>query len=286
MLLNEVLDMHSDVDADVLVEHLEAAMVLELFGGLRGVAGAAAGAIKGAVKGAATTARNAYNDGEVKTLLTQLDKYKQQLRGLIQNNPHAFSGNQAAQPAQRRVDPSLRQAVRADQISAKQQAQGPRVAQPLSNIARREQQAGSVYPARRRLSGNDLRKDMESRDEQRKKVAKAAAAGMQAQPQTQPRVKPHIKLKAPRPHMEGYVPDTEILNELLGGLGGVFGAAKGAVQGAVKGAVQGASNSYAKGEAKIILNKMIDILSRLKERGYQPPPELLRDFKTLQQAAQ
>jgi hypothetical protein len=290
MLLNEVLDIHSDVDADVLVEHLETAMVMELFGGLRGVAGAAAGAVKKGMD----TARNAYNDGEVKSLLSQLDKYKQQLRGLIQNNPHAFAGNQATTvPAPRRVDPAMRQAVRTNQIAAKQQARGPQVEQPLTNIARREQQAGSVYPARRRLSGNDIRDMDQARAkaaEEKRAVPGAAPEMMQRRgmvsnataPGVRPQRKPHIKLKSPRAHMEGYTPDVEILNELLGGLGGVFGAAKDAV----KSAGRGIGNSYAKGEAKIILNKMISILSQLKERGYQPPPELLRDFKTLQQAAQ
>lgn len=103
MLLQEVLSdrrpTHVPVDAKLISEQLEAIIVSELWGGLAGLASGAAGAVKAVgakAKEAGQAVAGAYQQGELKALLSKFDAYKQQLIELIQNNPQAFATESAS----------------------------------------------------------------------------------------------------------------------------------------------------------------------------------------------
>lgn len=271
MLINEIFESHSSIDAGLLVEMVEAQMMVELFGGLRGVA--SAGANK--VKQVGQAVQGAYNDGEVKSLLTQLTKYKDQLKTLIQRNPHAFVPLQPEQVM--RAKPAVNPAR--DQYKQEQRAargnNRPVQDRPLASLNAAEQQAGAPRAARRRVSSLKNAGMVSNFDD----VPQRPSAEMPAQSQAR---KPHIKLRSRRPHMESEEMYGEIITELFGGLGGVLSAGANKVRQVGK----SIGGTYAKGEAQAIIKKMMGIVAALKERGYQLPPELAQEVQRIQQAAQ
>lgn len=265
MLVHEILNPQSAVDADYIAEQV----VLELFGGLGGIASAGMGKLKQAGQAVKT----AYNSGEIQSLLKQLETYKDQLKNVIRQNPQAFAG-----AAQRMVQPEVmtaRPAAVPGQPSARDQYYQDRREQrgqrlpgerPLANLAQAEQRAGVPRPARRRVSG------MQNAG----MVPNAEAPSTAVPPRGR---KPHIRMRAPR--MEGMELNDAIITELFGGLGGIAKMAGGAVMNAGR----AVGRSYAKGEAAAIIKKMMGIIDALNERGYQLPPELAREVASLQGAA-
>jgi hypothetical protein len=269
MLVTEIFEPHSPIDADLVVEMVETQMMVELFGGLRGVASGGFNKLKQAGQ----AMKGMYNDGEVKALLNQLTAYKDKLKSVIQSNPHAFTPQASPQVmnAKPAVDPA-----RAQYQQERREARGNRPEQerPLSSLTAAEKQAGTPRPARRRMPS------MKNAG-----MTPNADAVPQRQPnempQQSPTRKPHIKLRSPRPHMEGEEMYGEIVNELFGGLSGV--AAGGFNK--AKQVARSIGGDYAKGEAQAIIKKMMGIVAALKERGYQLPPELAQEVQRLQQSA-
>lgn len=81
--------------------------------------------------------------------------------------------------------------------------------------------------------------------------------------------------------MESQEIHDQIITELFGGLGGVARAGFDKM----KQTGRGIGASYSKGEARVIIKKMMDVMNALKERGYQLPPELAKEIAAIQQAA-
>jgi hypothetical protein len=87
MLLNEIKNINQpDIDAKMIVETLDAVLMLELWGGVSAMAGAA----KDKIKQAGQSVANTYNQGEIQSLVKQYEAYKAKLMALIQKYPHAF----------------------------------------------------------------------------------------------------------------------------------------------------------------------------------------------------
>lgn len=273
MLLSEIFEPRAPIDAGYIAEQIEAELMLELFGGLGGVA-------RGGfdrMKRAAQTVKNDYNDGEIRNLLQQLGKYKDQLKTVIQRNPHAFV--QQRSPEVMRARPAVDPA-RERYTQERRAERGDNRPQPatsnLSALSAAEQRAGAApRPARRRI-GNPGMIPNATAPATRRETPADEMPPMQARQK-----KPHIKLRAPRAHMESIEMHDEIIVELFGGLGGVL---RGGVD-RMKQAGQAVKGDFAKGEARAIIQKMAGIIASLKERGYQLPAALAQELKQLQQSA-
>lgn len=296
MILHELFDTQNVTDVNYLVERIEAEIMMELFGGLGGVARAGVNKMQqmgqagmNNLRQAGQTMRNNYNDGEINSLLNQLSKYKDQLRNVIQNNPHVFKPQQNVMQARPAAQPQPYQGQQQptgnparDRYNQQQQAErGYNRPQPttnnLSSLRSAEQRAGTVQPARRRVSslGNAGM------------VSNFKAPGIS--PPQQPTRKPHIRMRARNNPYEGVEAYDEIITELFGGLSGVARRVARGVSGgiaragsAIGQAGRSIGGSYAKGEAQAIIKKMLTIVNALKERGYQLPPDWATEIQQFQ----